>query len=94
MSRALIRSVLRRPENRDGLTAREIAEIMGIDPTVQSTVLNSLKTMPDCYIDRWVQPREGRGGPYAAVWCVVEVPENCPRPGARKNEEVRNGATR
>ena len=33
--------------------------------------------MPDSYIDRWTGPHRGQ---WAAVWCVVEVPENCPKP--------------
>jgi hypothetical protein len=39
-----------------------------------------LEGMPDTFIDRWV-PREGTGrGKWSAVWCAIEVPENCPMP--------------
>lgn len=57
----------------DGLT---ILEMMKVTAAGEHSVRQALTKMPDAYIDRWV-PRSGMP---AAVWCVVEVPENCPRP--------------
>jgi len=39
--------------------------------------------MPDSYIDRWSGPHRGQ---WAAVWCVVEVPEDCPKPDEKNME--------
>ena len=58
----------------DGLGVNTISHYLDIaEPAVRS----SLKTMVDAYIDRWV-PARNRG--WAAVWCVAEIPEDCPRP--------------
>ena len=59
----------------DGLTTTELSVLTGV---TYSTVYKALTLMPDAYIDRWQRPR--RPGRMQAVWCVVEVPENCPRP--------------
>lgn len=68
--------------NPEGLTIAEICGQLRVD---DNHVRKALPSMPDAYIDRWVKS----SGPYAAVWCVVEVPENCPRPapGYRTEEE-------
>lgn len=58
----------------DGLTTRQLQFRLGIE---QRTICKALKAMPDSYIDRWTGPHRGQ---WAAVWCVVEVPENCPKP--------------
>jgi len=34
--------------------------------------------MADAYIDRWIRGEFQK--PPEAVWCVVEVPEDCPPP--------------
>lgn len=68
----LIRALLRKAE--DGLSVNEIAATTGID---QDLVRKCLNKMPDCYIDRWVT---GKSIPPTAIWCAVEVPENCPKP--------------
>lgn len=73
--RALLRS------NPDGLTTAEICAALRLD---DSAVRRTLPGMPDVYIDRWVKS----GGPLAAVWCAVEVPENCPRPPASYRTEA------
>lgn len=78
MSIPLIRKLLK--ENPDGMTARELAVKVYGDPTSQAAVNKSLESMYEAYRDRW-QPVEGKGrSQWAAVWCVVEVPEHCPRP--------------
>jgi len=64
----------------DGLTVRQLEFALDVD---MRTLTKSLKSMPDGYIDRWVGPNRGQ---YAAVWCVVEVPEDCPRPNEKNME--------
>ena len=58
----------------EGLTTRQLQYRLEVD---HRTLCKSLKSMPDSYIDRWTGPHRGQ---WAAVWCVVEVPENCPKP--------------
>ena len=71
-----IRGYLRSATYTDGLTCSQLAVLTGSD---RSTVHHALVLMPDAYIDRWVKERQGPGR-YAAVWCVVTPPENCPPP--------------
>ena len=71
MSQALIRSLLRKSP--DGLTVRELMAATG---NGQSYTLTALRKMPDTYIVRWAPVQHTR----AAVWAVVEVPEDCPAP--------------
>jgi hypothetical protein len=43
----------------------------------KANIKKIIRAMPDAYIDRWeAVPRKQ----YAAVWCVVVPPEDCPRP--------------
>lgn len=65
-------------QNPDGLTARQIDD--AFDYGNLPHVYRILKSMPDAYIDRWLQ----KGKRYTAVWCVVVPPENCPRPDKKK----------
>lgn len=69
-----IRDLLR--QEPDGMTAEALAETLG---TTDQSIRNSLKGMPDAYIDRFSGPVRGH---YSAVWCVVVPPENCPHPKA------------
>lgn len=69
-----IRALLRRFD--DGMTARSISEYIG---ATQAVTYNSLKLMPDAYIDRWTI-NEATKGQYEGIWCVVIPPENCPHP--------------
>ena len=71
-----IRDYLRSFE--DGCTINELSDGLGIN---LETVRGQLLRMPDSYIDRW---RPAPRGQYAAVWCVVVPPEDCPRPEARR----------
>jgi predicted transcriptional regulator len=57
-----------------GLTPMEIAEETGMHV---SNVRTALRSMVDCYVDRW-QP--GKRGQFEKVWCAVYVPEDCPHP--------------
>ena len=75
-----IRRALRKTE--DGMTIRELEEVTGREYGRVSTVI---RQMPDVYIDRWQQPLK-RGGGYAAVYVLVKVPENCPKPQKEEKE--------
>jgi len=57
----------------DGLTVSEITERLEKD---RASINNALKCMPDSYIDRWTERRKQ----WAAVWCVIVPPQNCPKP--------------
>lgn len=67
-----IRELLRQYE--DGLPVSSLATVIG---TTDQSIRNALKQMPDAYVDRWSGPVRGK---YAAVWCVVVPPTNCPHP--------------
>lgn len=60
--------------NPDGLTARQLNEILNMDNMPH--MYRVLKSMPDAYIDRW----QRTGKRLSAVWCVVVPPPNCPKP--------------
>jgi hypothetical protein len=68
-----LRAILR--GHPDGLTVQQLAKMLNGN---EDSLNRSLGTMPDAYIDRWIRKRSL----YAAVWCVVIVPPNCPRPDA------------
>ena len=74
-----IRAVLR--EHPEGLTTNEVAELCESVPDGKAA-RRSLEGMPDAYIDRWVD-KVGARGRWQAVWCVVDVPANCPYPVSR-----------
>jgi hypothetical protein len=58
----------------DGMTTKQLSQLVDSCPR---DITRSLKTMPDAYVDRWTGPERGQ---WAAVWCVVDVPEDCPKP--------------
>ena len=67
-----IRALLR--ANSDGMTLEQIVWAVKRD---KANVKKNVRAMPDAYIDRWeAVPRRQ----YAAVWCVVVPPEDCPKP--------------
>jgi len=67
-----IRALLR--ASSDGMTIEQIVWAVKRD---KANVKKDVRAMPDAYIDRWESvPRRQ----YAAVWCVVVPPENCPKP--------------
>jgi hypothetical protein len=73
----------------DGLTTSQLHELIKAPDGRMRAVLRS---MPDAYIDRW-QTR-GDKKYLSAVWCVVEVPDNCPRPdksGTKHLNSVKKG---
>ena len=57
----------------DGLTVTEIVERTEKE---RRSIDRALLNMPDAYVDRWTSCRKQ----WAAVWCVVVPPENCPKP--------------
>ena len=59
----------------DGLTTQDIADRLEIK---SDSVRNALRNMPDAYIDRWLEAKQGWRE--EAVWCVIVPPEDCPRP--------------
>jgi hypothetical protein len=80
----IIRDLLKR--HPDGLKASDIAKITGID--VRS-VNKSLESVFGVYVDRW--EKSARHNTLAAIWVVVDVPENCPKPnntGRRSRERL------
>lgn len=74
-SKPQIRALLK--NHPDGLTAKQIGQAINRD---HKHLHYTLHTMPDAYIDRWVALNKQYNHIYSAVWCVVDVPENCPRP--------------
>lgn len=72
-----IRVLLTKEE--DGLTANYIAEELNAN---SKSIARALERMPDAYIDRWTEA--GYRSPHQAVWCVVAVPPNCPKPTRKK----------
>lgn len=66
----------------DGMTATEIAERLDKH---RSHIRRALLEMPDAYIDRWTSCKSH----WAAVWCVIVPPENCPKPKERPLERAK-----
>jgi hypothetical protein len=84
----IIRELLKR--HPDGLKSSDIAKFTGID--VRS-VNKSLESVFGVYVDRWENATYRNT--LAAVWVVVDVPVNCPKPenmGRRSREQIRNPA--
>jgi len=67
-------------QEHEGMTTRQLSVHVGSD---LRDITKALKAMPDSYIDRWTGPYRGQ---WAAVWCVVEVPEDCPKPNEKNME--------
>ena len=77
----MIRALLRFS---DGLTTPQIRDSLGISgDRGLSVVTMALRAMPDAYIDRWERTDKGQ---CAAVWCVIEKPEDCPKPNDKLKE--------
>jgi len=68
-----IRELLK--QHPDGLKSSEIAKITGIDIRVVNKALESVFGV---YVDRW--ENSTFRNTLAAIWVVVDVPENCPKP--------------
>ena len=48
-----------------------------------SGILRALTGMPDVYRDRWEKPPRGT---YRGIYCVVDVPEDCPKPHKSRSD--------
>ena len=59
----------------DGLKSSDISKLTGID---NRSVNKSLENVFGVYVDRW--EKSTHRNTLAAIWVVVDVPENCPRP--------------
>lgn len=66
-----VRALLRES---DGLTIAELVRLTGAN---KEGVRSAIKAMPDTYIDRWAPAHNNL---WAAVYCVVVPPEDCPKP--------------
>jgi hypothetical protein len=64
----------KRLQGHEGMTTRQLSQL--VDSGMRD-ITRALKAMPDAYVDRWTGPERGQ---WAAVWCVVDVPEDCPKP--------------
>lgn len=67
-----IKEVRRLLKLNGGLTAKQIALVMGVHT---NHVLAAIKVMGDAYIDRWVGD--------VGVYELQEKPENCPKPNRK-----------
>jgi hypothetical protein len=80
----IIRELLKR--HPDGLKSSDIAKFTGID---NRSVNKSLEGVFGVYIDRW--EKATYRNTLAAIWVVVDVPDNCPKPentGRRSRERL------
>ena len=69
----IIRDTLK--QHPDGLKSSDISRLTGID---YRSVNKSLESVFGVYIDRW--EKSTHRNTLAAIWVVVDVPENCPKP--------------
>jgi hypothetical protein len=69
-------------EHPDGLTSRQISEMTGIS---YRSVRKSLESVFGVYIDRYITARYRNN--LTAVWVVVDVPDNCPKPDHIRNKK-------
>ena len=82
----IIRELLKR--HPDGLKSSDISKFTGID---NRAVNKALENVFGVYVDRW--EKSTFRNTLAAIWVVVAVPENCPKPehtGRRSREKIRN----
>ena len=79
-----IRELLK--QHPDGLKSSDISKLTGID---NRSINKSLESVFGVYIDRW--EKTTYRNTLAAIWVVVDVPENCPKPentGRRSRERL------
>ena len=69
----IIRDVLK--QHPDGLKSSELATLIGVSAR---SVNKSLESVFGVYIDRW--ENSTYRNTLAAIWVVVDVPDNCPKP--------------
>lgn len=66
----------------DGLTINDLIAKTGLDG---SNLRQVLANMDDVYIDRWLASQYQK--PAQAVYCIVKIPEDCPKPAKEPNEK-------
>lgn len=78
----IIRALLK--QYPDGLKSSDMARLTGIDTRA---VNKALENVFGVYIDRW--EKATYRNTLAAIWVVVDVPENCPKPEntGRRNKQ-------
>ena len=69
----IIRDTLK--QHPDGLKSSDISRLTGID---NRSVNKSLENVFGVYVDRW--EKSTYRNTLAAIWVVVDVPDNCPKP--------------
>ncbi len=69
----IIRDTLK--QHPDGLKSSDISKLTGIDKRVVNKALESVFGV---YVDRW--EKSTHRNTLAAIWVVVDVPDNCPKP--------------
>ena len=71
----IIRIMKRYP---DGVDAGTIGKELG---KPDRSIYKALQRTAGAYIDRWANMNKRQ---YVAIWCLVEVPEDCPHPTRSK----------
>ena len=66
----------------DGLTINDLIVKTCLDG---SNLRRALADMDDVYIDRWIASQYQK--PAQAVYCIVKIPEDCPKPAKEPNEK-------
>jgi len=66
----------------DGVTINDLIVMTGLDG---SNLRRALADMDDVYIDRWLASQYQK--PAQAVYCIVKIPEDCPKPAKEPNEK-------
>jgi len=66
----------------DGLTINDLIVKTCLDG---SNLRRVLADMDDVYIDRWLASQYQK--PAQAVYCIVKIPEDCPKPAKEPNEK-------
>jgi hypothetical protein len=66
----------------DGLTINDLIVKTCLDG---SNLRRALADMDDVYIDRWLASQYQK--PAQAVYCIVKIPEDCPKPAKEPNEK-------
>ena len=92
--RPFIRQLLTRYP--DGLTVREIAEAYAVHKNkpmkrIRQSIEGCLKSPTRvAYIDRYIPVKFTRHAyRWAAVWCLIDWPEDAPRPTTKAGDHVR-----
>ncbi len=78
----IIRDTLK--QHPDGLKSSDISRLTGIDKRVVNKALESVFGV---YVDRW--EKSTHRNTLAAIWVVVDVPENCPKPNYTGRRSVK-----